>query len=70
VVKGKTTCSYLGHQSDFQHKYYTFGSVHNCDHHGVFTIIISLSKVVRHYYIVLFLRTFGSVNYALIVTQR
>ena len=41
--------SYLYHQSEFQHNYFDFVSLHHSDHDGVVRIFVGHSEIVKRY---------------------
>ena len=43
------TKAYLYHQSEFQHNYFDFVSLHHSDHDGVVRIFVAHSEVVKRY---------------------
>ena len=48
--------SYLYHQSEFQHNYFDFVSLHHSDHDGVLRIFVGHSEIVKRLLITLFTR--------------
>ena len=60
--------SYLYHQSEFQHNYFDFVSLHHSDHDGVVRIFVGHSEIVKRLLITLFTRHNFSYTRSVIMT--
>ena len=49
AANGETKALYLYHQSEFQHNYFDFVSLHHSDHDGVVRIFVGHSEIVKRY---------------------
>ena len=51
-MREKRSYMYLYHQSEFQHNYFDFVSLHHSDHDGVVRIFVGHSEIVKRLLII------------------